>query len=909
MSKGQQRDRKGVAAEVDEELRLHIRMRTEDNERAGMSPEEARREAERAFGDYRRIARASLHHRTASRDSQAGRRRWIGLPVFFDTLYRDVRYTLRGFARQPGLCAAAIITLAIGLGATTAMYSLANWVLLRPIPGVETPEDLSHVWIGNMMPEGGFRVAFMSIPNFNDVAARMTTTEELAYFQRTGVSVAFSGGAESMSAAAVSASYFDILGLQPSLGRDFTEAEGVPGANAAVAVIGHRLWASRYGRDPEVLGTTLRINRIPFTIVGVAPEGFEGTELFEGLDLWVPGSAYPLIQHSSDPDRYANRKAGFFYMLLARRAPGVTWSQVSAEFDSLEAWLVEQFPETNEQFTEDGFHVFGTFGVPPMGNDNLMQMLTLLFAGSALVLLIACANVANLLLIRGLGRQSEVALRRALGCGRARLVRQHLTEGAVLWLIGGAAGLVVARQLASMFEGTQVGYAKLTAVSLDGRVLVFTAAVAMVVGLVFAAFPALAAQRVEAAGSLKGTAATATRRRLWTRSGLTAVQLAASLTLFVGALLLARTLGNLVAIDPGFDPEGVYAFAGSTLEMSYSQPDTFEYFKESERRLRLQPEIEQVAVTNEIPLTWGPARTRLYPSDEDPEESTINARANVLLSPGYFEALRIPLVRGRAFTRDEIAPPGQGSRTVVILSETLAEQLFGSTDVIGRTVAFPYRSREGRRYEVIGVAGDVHYESLAMPPEPRLYEPAGVDTFIGYQFYLVVRSAAPQRVAELAREIGASIDDALPVREVRSMDDVLAAARWQWTLLTRFMVLLAVFAATLSAVGLYGVVAFMVRARAREIGIRVALGASTRRVFRLVLHSITVTTAVGLLLGLAGAVALVRILESRLYGVAPFDLGVWAMASAAMVAIALAAAFLPARRATRIDPVETLRSQ
>jgi len=900
--------RDDVAREVDEELRLHIRMRAEDNERSGMDPEDARREAERAFGDYRRIARASLYERTAPRDSQAGRRRWRDLAVFFDTLYRDVRYTLRGFARQPGLCAAAVITLAIGLGATTAMYSLANWVLLRPIPGVDAPEDLSHVYVGNMMPEGGFRVAFISIPNFNDVAARMTTTEQLAYYQHTPVSVAFgSDGAESMLAGVVSPAYFDILGLQPAIGRNFTAAEAAPGANASVVIIGHGLWTSRYDRDPGVLGTTFRVNGISFAVIGVAPEGFEGSELFEGLDLWVPGSTYSLINRSGDPERYANRNAGFFYMLLARRTPGITWSQVSAEFDSMEAWLLEQFPETNEQFAENGFHVFGTFGVPPFGDDVKLEMLTLLLAGSVLVLLIASANVANLLLMRGLGRQSEIALRRALGCGRVRLMRQHLTEGIVLWLIGGLVGLGVARLLVSLFQGADVGYTELAEVPLDARVLMFAVATSLVVGLSFALFPALAARRVAAASSLRGGIATAGSRRLWARSTLTVVQLAASLTLFVAALLLMRTLGNLAAVDLGFDPEDIYTFSGSTYEMSYSQPETFEYFKEFGRRLRLRPEIEEVAVSTTAPLERVVMLTRLYPADEEPEESVVTARSNLLWSPQYFELFRIPLVRGRTFTRNEITPPGQDPPPVVILSEMLAQQLFDSIDVVGRAVAFTFGDRKGKRYEVIGVAGDVHHGSISTPPQPLLYEPAGSGSFIGYRASIAVRVTAPVQVADIARNIGADLDDTLPVGEVRAMDDALADARSQWALLTKLMTLLAIFAAVLAAVGLHGVVAFMVRARTREIGIRVALGASTRCVFRLVLRGVTVTTTAGLLLGLAGAVALVRVLESRLYGVEPFDVGAWMMAAAAMVAVSLVAAFLPARRATRVDPVVTLR--
>ncbi len=910
MREDRKKHNRDIAAEVEEELSLHLRLRAEDNEAAGMEPEEARRAAEQAFGNYRHIARASLYQRTAPRHP-SGRSRVGRVAAFAETLGRDVLLAVRGFARQPGFAVTAVVTLALGLGATTATYSLANWALIRPVPGVESPEDLSHVWVGRMMPEGSFSVSMLSIPNFDDVAARMQTTEDLAYYQRSPVTIARDDdGAESMLAAAVSSNYFDLLGIRPALGRGFSVAEGAPGAQATVVVIGHQMWTSAYDSDPDVLGSTLRVNGLEFSIVGVAPQGFEGTELFEGLDLWVPGSANTLLRQSDDPERYADRGKAFFYMLLARRAPGATWEQVSTEFDSLEAWLLEQFPETNEQFAEVGFHVFGSFGVQPMGNDDLRRAITLLFAGSGLVLFIACANVANLLLIRGLGRNADVALRRALGCSRLRLFRHQLTEGAVLWMAGGLLGIGVARLLATLFQGAPVGgYTQISSVPLDMRVLAFSAVVTLVAGLLFAALPGLAAQRIDPASSLKGAAATTGRRRQWLQGSLTAAQIAASLTLLVGAFLLAQTLGNLAAIDHGFDPVGVYTFPVSTFPMSYPQPETFRYFVDFERQLAQRPDIADVAVTNQIPLAWGGMRTRVYPSGEDPETSMVEGRSNLVLSPGYFDLFGIPLVRGRTFRAEEVQPPGEGVATVVIVSETLADRLFGSIDVVGRTLAFPYASRDGKHYEIVGVVGDVHYESIDQLPEPRLYEPVGGERFMGFQYYLSVRANGRTDVAAIAREIGASLDDALPIGEVRSMNDLLADARAHWTLLTKLIVLLAVFAAALSAVGLYGIVAFTVRSRTRELGIRVALGASTHRVFRLVLRTMAGTAFAGLVAGLAGAAALVRLLEGNLYGVAPFDPGTWVAAALGMGAVALAATILPARRATRLDPVETLRIQ
>lgn len=910
MSDDRRNDRRdAIAREVDDELRSHIEMRARDNERAGMNPDEARRAAERAFGDYGRIARASLRERTAPPDSSGRRGFGRRLVAALDALRQDVVHGLRGLARNPGLYGAAVVTLAIGMGATTSIYSLANWTLLRPIPGVEHPEDLTIIWTGLMQSNGAFAPTMLSTPNFRDVADRLTSVAGLAGFQRVGVSVVPGAGvATGTTAAAVTPTYFDVLGIRPILGRGFVREDETAGATGRVVVISHALWSSVFGNDPGALGESLRINGIPYTVIGVTPQGFQGTELFEGIDLWVPGATYAQLNHVEDPARYATRDHGWFYMLVARRAPGVTWEQVSGELDTLEAWLAEQYPEDNEIFTEYGFHVWGTFGTSPMGVDRLRQTLALLMSVSLLVLLIASANVANLLLLRGLRRRSEVALRKALGGGRGRLMRQHLTEGLLLWLIGGAGGLVLARFLSRAFEGTRLGYATVTGVTLDARVLLFTGGSALLVGALFATLPAAATLRVDAGGALRDATVAGGRRRLWVRGGLTALQLGATLTLLVGALLLVQTLRNLARVDLGFDAPDVYVAQAGTGAMGYSQDATFDYFVEFERRLLQQPGISEVAVAGQIPLKCCGFGTGVYPAGKDPEQDGVRTSVVTLLSPSYFDLFGIPLLRGRSFAPEEITRPGAEPRRVVVVSELLAERLFQSLDVLGRSVQFPSRNNDGPEYEIVGVVGNVYYRDIDATPEPFLYQPAPEPFFFSSQF-IALRAAKLQNVTNSVRDVALSLDDALPPGEVQSMTAITAEASGQWSLLARLMTLLAAFAAALSAVGLYGVVAFMVRARARELGIRIALGATTRTVFAHVLRGITVTTAAGLLLGLGGAVALVRYLESRLVGVAPFDPGIWTLAAVALAAIAFAAAFFPARRATQLDPVETLRAE
>ncbi|HEX9698403.1 MAG TPA: ABC transporter permease [Acidobacteriota bacterium] len=902
--------RETVAREIDEEIGFHLRMRAEDNRRAGMDPESAEREAERRFGDIDRISRASRFQRLAPPDP-GGRGSWAKrLAALLDALRRDALYTLRGFARSPGLFVAAIVTLAIGLGATTSIYSLANWVLLRPVPGVEDPEQLSDVWVGRYNDdEGSFRVSRLSYANYHDVADRLTTVTGLAGYQHTGFSVASrQGDATGLSGAAVTASYFDVLGVDARLGRTISPDDDDPANGAEIVVISHRLWTTMFNRDPEVLGKTLRLNGLVFSIIGVGPEGFHGTELGGDLDVWIPGASYARARHFDDPARYAGRENGMFSTLVARKSPEATWEQVDAELDSMEEWLATEFPEANESFREVGFTVFGSFGTEPLGRDHLARTLSLLLGVSALVLLIACANVANLLLIRGLGRQAEVSLRKALGAGRLRLLAQHLTEGAVLWLLGGALGVAVAYGLSRFFEGARVGYATVAGIAMDGRVIGFATSTALIVGVAFALFPAVTALRAAPAGVLKEGGPAGGRRTVGVRSVLTVLQLAASLTLLIGTLLLVQTLRNLSAVDTGIDAENVYAVGGSTNALGYSQEQTYDYFREFERRLQLHPGVASVAVATRVPFRCCGSGTRIRPAGDTAGERQLEPGSNMLFSPDYFEVLGIPLLSGRSFEIGDMRSPGREGRPVVVLSESLAQRLFPAAEAVGRMVEFPFGSREDRQFEVIGVVGDVHFGDLTAPPEPVVYEPAGLDGSYFPQQYVVVRLDASIDVAAVTRDIGAQLDAALPVGTIMSMEEALAGARAQWTLLAKLMSLLAVVAATLAAVGLHGVVAFGVKARAREIGIRMALGAESARVFRLVLRSTLGMTIAGLVFGLGGAVALARVLESRLFGVAPFDVGTWTLAAAGLVAIALLASWLPARRATRVDPVETLRS-
>jgi predicted permease len=557
-----------IARDVDEEIASHLAERQDEYLARGLDPDAAADAARRRFGDRQRVADlcrgidrgADLHER------------WRQM---LTDLRQDAFYALRLFRRSRGFAVTATLTLALGIGATTAIFTLANWALLRPVPGVADPRNVAVFWVGRHQTSDSFTPAYLSYPNLTDVVARVQTMTLAGYGSSGGpVPVAGNGqAARPVYAQYADGGYFTTLGVAMQIGRPFTAAEDRPPSPFLGAVISNRLWQSMFQRSPDVLQQTLQVAGVRFAILGVAPRGFHGTERISMTDLWLPGAATPIVMHT--PARYDTRTRGGYYELVARLKPNATWPQAQAELESLRAWLRETYPGENGKFAQVGFHFMGPIGPrpSPLGRDAMTRVIGVAAgSASALVLLIACANVAGLLLVRGVQRRGEVGIRKALGASRARLVRQHVAEGLLLWTAGGLLAVTGVLLLTGPINpASLLGFGTLDLdLAIDWRVLAFSAAVSLVVGVLSAIGPALRATRVEAVETLRAAGSAATRR---SRAGhlLAVLQLGAALTLLIGAYLLSSTLVHLWRVPLGFEPAHTIILAIEPAWVGYTQ--------------------------------------------------------------------------------------------------------------------------------------------------------------------------------------------------------------------------------------------------------------------------------------------------------------------------------------------------
>jgi predicted permease len=607
--------------------------------------------------------------------------------------------------------------------------------------------------------------------------------------------------------------------------------------------------------------------------------------------------------------RYETRNGPGFYELVARLKPGSSWNTVKGEMESLRAWLREEFPQDNSKFGRDGFHVMGPIGPHPLGR-TMMQRLVgwTAFGASALVLLIACANVAGLLIIKGLGRRHETAVRKALGAGSWRLLRQHVAEGLLLWVAGGVAALgllLVLRQALDIAAVMGMGTIDLTP-PIDWRVLAFTGGVSLLVGVTFSAIPAFRATRAEAADTMRATGQSVTNRR-FVGTSLAVFQLGAALTLLVGALLLVGTLRHLATVPLGFDADGLYVFVVQPASVGYKEAESLAYMEEFQRRLRLLPGIQSVSASRVAPFLGGGHTRRIKSADGHPDARPLDTNYNYVFDAAFFSTLRIPVVRGRAFSAAEMQAGRRGDARVVMLLEGLAKRLFGTLDPAGRAIQFMDTTAKGQRWEVVGVVGTAMYRNLVAPPDDVVYEPAATSA-ARREMVMMVRAADGVRVAEEARQIARALNPSLPLSMVAPMEDWIGRARRDWDSLARLLGILAGLAAVLSSVGLYGVIAHGVEQRRREFGIRAALGASRGDVWRLVMRQSATIVGAGVALGLIGAYVFAQILSARLVGVDPLDPALWSVAAALLVAVSVAASIRPAIAASRVDVNETLRT-
>lgn len=820
-----------------------------------------------------------------------------------DTLLNDIRYTFRRLLASPGFALAAIATMTLGIGANSAMFSVVNAVMLRPM-AVDRPDRLVDIYTtgSDGIP------ATSSYPDYLDFRDQPVFDGGVAAYEATLLNLMEGGRSRVLFGEAVSGNYFTVLGLTPSLGRLLEPADDRPAA-VPVAVMGSGLWRRQFGGDPNIVGRILVLNGKSVTVVGVGPDDYKGGFNAIAIDLWIPQH----VDFAMSPERNrgaygADARGRRSLFLRARLTEETPLEQAQAAMNVVTAQLAEAYPATNRNRS---VHVYRTSDVRfhPNIDGYLAPIAALLMAVPALVLLIACANVANLLLARASGRTREIAVRLAVGAGRRRLIQQLLTESMTLSTLGGVSGLLVAWWMVSAIEGWQPEGLPIPLalnLALDTRVVSFTAALSLVTGVLFGIAPALQATKPALISDLKDNNQSVFRgyRRFSMRNALVVSQLAISLVLLTGAGLFVRSLQRAQDIDPGFERERAIVLT-PMLEMStIPEAQRATFTEQLRQRLAAIPGVQSVALADRVPLGASVQTMDILVDDQQRDDKGRGTDVDqTTVGPGYFAALGIPLVRGRDFSDADsaTAPP------VVIVSEAMAERFWPNADPLGRRVRFPVAAGEvdSEPAVVIGVARDTKVRTLGEAPRPYLYL-ASIQR--GSSDGFVIRTMGdPAPLVPVVRREALALNPDLPILELKTMREHLSLMLTPPRLAAMFLAACGTIAVLLAALGLYAIVAFAVSRRTKEIGIRVALGASRGQVVRLVVAEGLALVGVGIAAGFVVAVAVTRPLSSYLYGLSAFDPMTFLSVAAVLAGTALLANYLPARRAVRVDPLKAIR--
>jgi putative ABC transport system permease protein len=875
-------------ASIADEVGQHLEERCTRLMAGGLSTEEADRAVLQDLSDSDVLTR-EVKQLSRQIDAEppvlgAGTRvRWT------DSLWQDVRYGVRTLGRSPGFTFVAAITLALGIGASTAIFTVANTVMLRPLP-FHDPQQLVRLWESN--PEKGWPTFSASHPNFLDWRTQTRSFERLAAVSNVGFTLTSGDIPEIVRANTVTSDFLPLLATAPSLGRNFQPDEDRPGGHTAVAILTHAFWQRRLGSNPAVLGTSLMLDGRPFDIIGVLPASFQWNSR---TDLFVPLAPDPM--RSREDHRL---------LVIGRLAPGVSIDQARTEMNGIAGRLAQQFPASNRGWSVrmSGFY---DWLVPEETRDAL----TIFMGAVALVLLIACGNVASLMLARAASREKEISIRVALGANRLRIVRQLLVEATLIALVAGMLGLLGAWGGTKLLTaaGPAVGLPRLDEISIDARVFGFALATAILSGLFFGLIPALHASRPQVSNSLKDTARGVTgsgsRQRL--RSALVIAEVALSVSLLIGAGLLVRSFRQLQQVDPGFQLDHLATMRVNLPRPKYDTGDKSRAFYERLLpAIAALPGVQSVGTSSGVPLSGGNTGTELTIPGKTFAAGVPNTADWRLVSPHYFKSMNIPL-RGRDFDNRDIGTPDKPAQLVTIISESMARRYWPGEDPIGRTVII--HSFAPAPHTIIGVAGDVRSFGLDTDVGPMVYGSAAV--YSGWNpMSLVVRSADdPLSHLDGIRAAMRDIDPTVPIFDVRTLDDLLVESfgsrRFNMYLLGCF----ATAAAGLSCVGLFGVLAYLVSQRTRDIGIRLALGAARRDVITLIVGRGMALALSGAAIGLATAFGAARLMKSLLFSVSPWDPLTFVTVPLLLIVVALIACYLPARRATRVDPLVALRSE
>jgi putative ABC transport system permease protein len=804
-----------------------------------------------------------------------------------ETLIKDIQYGLRMLVRNPGFTIVCVTALALGIGANVAIFSVVNGVLLRPLPFGD-PDRLMMVRETKIPQFPEFAV---SPGNFLEWKKQNTVFERLVAFTGSGFNLIGTGDPERLIGLKVTEGFFAMLGAQPQLGRDFLVEEDQPGRNNVV-VISHGLWQRRFGGDPKILNQAITLSGQSYTVIGVMPETFRFGGGAEVTELWTP-MAFTAQE--------AQNHGGHYVAAIGKLRPGVTLDQASTEMSTIAGRLAAQFPEANT-----GWNV-KIIPLLEYSVRTIKPALLVLQVAVAFVLLIACANVANLLLARAAGRQREIATRTALGAGRWRIVRQLLTESMLLALAGGVVGLLLAKWGTDLLLTLAPSdLPRMGNVSIDGRALAFTVAITFLTALIFGLVPALQASKPNLNETMKdaGRGSTEGGRRKLIRSTLVVLEVASALVLLVGAGLLIKSFWRLQKVDPGFNPDNALTAWVSLPQTKYPEDSKkVLFFQQLIERVNALPGVQAAGAAHVVPMTGDDYVLAFQVDGRPPLPPGASQSTNYYsVSADYFKAMGIPLRRGRVFTeRDtEDSPP------VAVINETMVQKIFPNEDPIGKRITFDDRDKNPEWFEIVGIVGDVKQYGLDQPTTMQTYEPYTQQP--PSSMMLVVRSAGdPTNLSAAIRNEVLKLDKEQPTTYIKTLNEYFAISVAQ----QRFsVVLLGIFAAValvLAAVGIYGVLSYAVTQRTHEIGIRMALGAGQRDVFRLVVGRGMLLSVIGVVGGLVAAFALTRLMASLLFGVTATDAVTFASVAGVLLGVALLACYIPARRATKVDPLVALR--
>lgn len=885
--------RRRFDAGIEEEFQSHLQMLAERFVSQGMTKAEARRAAKRQFGG---VAQMEEELRERSR------------LAFLDSLWRDTRYGLRQIRRSPAFTAVAVLTLSLGIGANTAIFSVMDATLLRPLP-YENPGRLLMLW--GTEPGRRPQMPFSS-PNFLDFKERNRVFVSMAAFDGAGFVLNGIDRPEIIHVGRVTTGFFKVLEVQPKLGRGFLSEEGKAGREHVV-ILSDALWRQRFASDPAILGKMVQLSGTPYLVVGVLPRdfGFSIPDYYGPMDAWVPAVL----------SRDNALRAHNYLNVIARLKPGVTPEQAQADVDAIVAGLAHEYstasqaspaPWTQPEANEDTGVMSGAkleslheeiFG-------NVSPLLWILFGAVGFVLLIACANMANLQLARASSRQKEIAVRRALGASHGRVVRQLLTESVLLALMGGILSLLLVFWVNRLLTGL-AGLPEGTSITMGFSVVAYCLLLSVFAGLLFGLVPTFRTLLAGEPESLKeGGKASASGGDLRLRSLLTVSEVALSMILLIGAGLLIRTFVGLLDINPGFQMENVLTLNVILPSYSYAHPtQQTAFYTELITRIGSLPGVTGVAAINDLPLT----------RNSDSDTFNIERRTPMpgldgkgscqdrLVTPDYFRVMGIPLIQGRVFSREDAgsAPP------VVVISQSAARRFFASENPIGQRLTYGDATAAASWATIVGVVGDVRDLRLDSKPDMNVYAPYEQRVLpynpLPFMFLVVKTSRNPERLVSAVLAVLHDIDRNLPLPAAKPMSHVYAASisarRFNMLLLTLF----AAIATVLAGIGIYGVISYTAAQRTHEIGIRMALGANSRSVFVLIVGQGVLMASVGVGIGLAGAFVLTRVLKNMLFGITPTDVTTFAAVSVLLVTVALFACYIPARRAMKVDPMVALR--